>query len=114
AAMLAPGARVEACDTDADAIDIARENAVANGVADRIDFRVGSTAEVSSADLVCANLTADVIESVLPGLVALTCGRLVLSGILETQLEAINDRLAELAINQVEISQAGEWVAIVV
>ena len=113
AAMLAPGAHVEACDTDADAIEIARENAAANGV-DRIDFRVGSTAEVSSADFVCANLTADVILTALPGLVALTCGRLVLSGILETQIEAVMDRLSELAVREVEISQDGEWIAIVV
>lgn len=113
AAMLAPGAHVEACDTDADAIEIARDNAAANGV-DRIDFRVGSTAEVSSADFVCANLTADVILTALPGLVALTCGRLVLSGILETQLDAVMDRLSELAVSEVEIRQDGEWVAIVV
>lgn len=113
AAMLAPGAHVEACDTDADAIEIARDNAAANGV-DRIDFRVGSTAEVSSADFVCANLTADVILTALPGLVALTCGRLVLSGILETQLDAVIDRLSELAVSEVEIRQDGEWVAIVV
>lgn len=113
AAKLAPGARVEACDTDADAIEIARANAAANGV-DRIEFRVGSTAEVSSADFVCANLTADVIVNVLPGLVALTCGRLVLSGILETQIETVTERLSELAVSDVEISQEGEWVAIVV
>ena len=36
-----------------------------------------------SADLVCANLTADVIIPMLPSLTALTCGRLVLSGILK-------------------------------
>lgn len=113
AAMLAPGARVEACDTDADAIEIARENAAVNGVA-RIDFRVGSTAEVSSADFVCANLTADVIANVLPGLVALTCGRLVLSGILATQIDAIVDRLRELAVTDAEITRDGEWVAIIV
>src|SRR5262249_53881374 len=114
AAMLAPGAHVEACDTDADAIEIARENARANGLSDRINFQVGSTTEVSSADFVCANLTADVIVNVLPGLVALTCGRLILSGILETQIEAIIDRLSELAVSEVEISQEGEWAAIII
>jgi len=114
AAMLAPGARVEACDTDAEAIKIARQNAAANAVADRINFWVGSTTEVSSADLVCANLTADMILTVLPGLVALTCGRLVLSGILETQIGAIIDHLSELAVTEVEIAREGEWVAIVV
>jgi ribosomal protein L11 methyltransferase len=115
AATCAPGAHVEACDTDADAIQIARENAVANGVADRISFRVGSIDEqTGSADFICANLTADVIAELLPTLVGLSCGRLVLSGILETQIKDIIDPLAQLAITDVEIAQDGEWVAIIV
>jgi ribosomal protein L11 methyltransferase len=115
AAACAPGVHVQACDTDADAIEIARENAVANGVADRINFWVGSIGEdTSSADFICANLTADVIASLLPTLVGLCCGRLVLSGILETQTELILGRLAELAITDTEIAQDGEWVAIIV
>lgn len=115
AAACAPAAHVEAFDTDSEAIRIARENAVANGVADRINFRTGSIDEsTSSADFICANLTADVISSLLPTLVALTCGRLVLSGILETQIQPIIDSLATLAITDVEITQDGEWVAITV
>lgn len=115
AAMLAPGARVEACDTDPEAIEIARENAVLNGVGDRIDFWVGSVEEdANSADFICANLTADVIAPLLPRLVALTCGRLVLGGILETQIESVIGALAALAIADVEITQDGEWVAITV
>ena len=114
-AACAPGAHVEACDTDADAIEIARANAVANGVDDRINFRVGSVEEdTPSADFICANLTADVIAALLPTLVGLCCGRLVLSGILETQIEPITDRLAQLAITDVEITRDGEWVAIIV
>ena len=115
AAACAPGAQVEACDTDADAIEIARENAVANGVADRINFRIGPIDEsTSSADFICANLTADVVVSLVPTLVGLCCGRLVLSGILETQIKAVIDQLAQLAITDVEITQDGEWVAITV
>lgn len=115
AALLAPAAHVEACDTDADAIEIARENAAANHVGDKIGLRVGSVDEkTSSADFICANLTADVIVKLLPTLVGLSCGRLVLSGILETQIESVTGRLSELAITEVEITQAGEWVAIVV
>ncbi|HJT68256.1 MAG TPA: 50S ribosomal protein L11 methyltransferase [Pyrinomonadaceae bacterium] len=114
-AACAPGAHVEACDTDADAIEIARENAAANGVADRISFRVGSVnEETPSADFICANLTAEAIAKILPTLVALSCGRLVLSGILETQVEAITNQLARLAITDVEITSEGEWVAITV
>jgi ribosomal protein L11 methyltransferase len=115
AAACAPGAQVEACDTDADAIEIARANAVANGVEDHINFRVGSVNETtSSADFICANLTADAIANILPTLVGLSCGRLVLSGILETQTQAILDRLAKLAITDAEITREGEWVAITV
>jgi len=115
AAACAPAAHVEACDTDPDAIEIARENAAANGVADRIHFWSGSIDEsTSSADFICANLTAEAISSLLPTLVALCCGRLVLSGILETQTEPIIDQLAQLAITDVEITQDGEWVAIIV
>src|SRR5712692_6755941 len=56
AANLFPDARVEACDADADAIEIARENGRLNNVAERIAFRVGSVGEQTpSADLVCAN-----------------------------------------------------------
>jgi len=114
-AACAPGAHVEACDTDADAIEIARENAAANGVAEAINFRVGSVNEdTPSADFICANLTADAIAKILPTLVALSCGRLVLSGILETQIEAITDQLAQLAITDAEITREGEWVAITV
>ncbi|HEY3580509.1 MAG TPA: 50S ribosomal protein L11 methyltransferase [Pyrinomonadaceae bacterium] len=114
-AACAPGAHVEACDTDADAIEIARENAAANGVAEKINFHVGTVNEdTASADFICANLTADAIAKILPTLVALSCGRLVLSGILETQTQSIIDRLAELAITDAEITQEGEWVAITV
>lgn len=110
AAKMFPDARVEACDTDTEAIEIARENAVANGVGDTIEFRVGSVEETTpSADLVCANLTADVILQLLPALIGVTCGKLILSGILETQIEPIVTELGE-----VEITQDGEWVAIVV
>lgn len=115
AATCAPGAHVEACDIDPEAIEIARENAVVNGVAGRITFRAGSVDEqTSSADFICANLTAQVIAKLLPTLVALSCGRLVLSGILETQIKEIIDQLAQLAITDVEIMQEGEWVAIIV
>ena len=69
AAKLFPRARIVACDTDADAVAIARENAAANDVSDAIEFQVGSVDDLTaSADLVCANLTADMILQILPSL----------------------------------------------
>lgn len=115
AAKLFPEARVEACDTDEMAVEIARENAAANGVLDQIDFRAGSVEESTpSADLVCANLTADVITQILPALVSLTCGKLILSGILETQVEMVRTGLHDNGIDDFEIEQDGEWVALIV
>jgi ribosomal protein L11 methyltransferase len=115
AAKLFPEARIEALDTDPGAVEIARENARLNGVADRINFRVGSVEEqTSSADLVCANLTAPVIIELLPLLLAATCGRLVLSGILTEQGELVQSRLLELGVDAFENESDGEWVALVV
>ena len=116
AAKLFPQARIEACDTDAEAVAIAVENARLNGVAESISFRVGSVSEsTASAAIVCANLTADVIVTLLPVLVGATCGRLILSGILEEQLpQVVNALRTHGIISDPEITQDGEWVALVV
>ncbi|MDQ3917920.1 MAG: 50S ribosomal protein L11 methyltransferase [Acidobacteriota bacterium] len=115
AAKLDPSARVEACDTDALAVTVAEENARLNGVGERIRLRVGSVDEATaSADFVCANLTADVILALLPALVAAACGRLVLSGILATQSDAVLARLRELGVGSCEVAHEGEWVALVI
>ncbi|HEX7315230.1 MAG TPA: 50S ribosomal protein L11 methyltransferase [Pyrinomonadaceae bacterium] len=115
AAKLDPNARVEACDTDPLAVSVAEENARLNGVGQRVEFRVGTVDErTPSADLVCANLTADVILPLLPTLLGATCGRLVLSGILTTQAAQVAARLIELGVGDYEIESDGEWVAFVV
>lgn len=128
AAKLRPGARVEACDTDEVAVEVARENAALNGVADAVGFRVGSVVDEGAvdersasineegprpkADTVCANLTADVIVPLLPSLVAAARANLILSGILESQCEAVLSRLRELGLEDCEVTREGEWVAI--
>lgn len=109
-------ARVEACDTDADAIEIARKNARLNGVEEKITFRAGRIDDsTTSADCVCANLTADVILQLLPTLIGATCGRLILSGILDSQTEAVNAGLQECGVTTpTEIMQDGEWITLVI
>lgn len=115
AAKMFPDARIEAIDTDAEAVEIAKENAQLNAVRDGINFAVGSIDErTASADLVCANLTAPVIVELLPALLGVTCGTLVLSGILESQLEMVQSRLLELSAQVREIERDGEWIALVV
>lgn len=115
AAKLFPNARIEACDTDAEAIEIAGENAIANEVGDRITFSVGSIDDTTaSADVVCANLTADVIAPLLPLLLAATCGRLILSGILDSQVAMLETHLTQHGASLLEIIQDGEWAAMIV
>ena len=115
AAKLFPEARIEACDTDETAIAIARENAELNGVAKQINFWAGSIDDsTASADLVCANLTADVITSMMPALVGVTCGKLILSGILETQIDMVQAALHERGIDDFELAQDGEWIALII
>jgi ribosomal protein L11 methyltransferase len=115
AAKLDARARIEACDTDAEAVEIARENAILNGVAAQVNFRTGTIEETgASFDCVCANLTADVILPLLPALTKATCGRLILSGILDVQAESVRARLAELGIHETGTEADGEWVAIIV
>jgi ribosomal protein L11 methyltransferase len=116
AAKLFSSARIEACDTDAEAVEIAQENARLNDVAERVNFFVGTIDETTaSANLVCANLTADVILPLLPALIGATCGRLILSGILDSQTELILSRLQELGITQSpEIMTDGEWIAVII
>ena len=115
AAKLDARAHIEACDTDAEAVEIARENASLNGVAAQINFRTGTVeAAGASFDCVCANLTADVILPLLPALIGATCGRLILSGILDTQASNVRAHLATLGINDAETVADGEWVAIIV
>lgn len=116
AAKLFPEARIEALDTDAEAVAIAQQNALLNNVAGMISFRVGSVQDTTaSAALVCANLTADVIVRLMPLLLGATCGRLILSGILETQLDKVVVALRAQGITcEPEVLRAGEWVAVVV
>jgi ribosomal protein L11 methyltransferase len=115
AAKLSSQARIEACDTDEAAIAIARDNAGANHVLDQISFRVGSVDETtSSADLVCANLTADVISRMAQTLVGLACGKLILSGILETQVAMVQASFRDCGISEFEVDQDGEWVSLII
>lgn len=113
AAKIYTSARVTACDIDDDAIGIARENAALNGVAGRIDFRAGTIDDASRAfDCVCANLTADVIVALLPALIGASSRRLILSGILESQIDRVRAPLHAAGINDLVVTAAGEWVAI--
>lgn len=107
--------RIYACDTDPDSVRIARENAAANLVDARIEFADGAIDEnIRSFDVVCANLTLDVIDPILPLLCAKAHGTLILSGILAEQEPEIRRSLAKLSFADPDIRSSGEWIAVVV
>ncbi len=104
-----------AFDTDVDSITIARENAELNGVGKLIDFEDGSISEETPAfDFVCANLTLDVIEPLLPLLLRKTSKILVMSGILVEQRTEIVRLLADCGVIDPEVNEAGEWISVIV
>jgi len=103
-----------AVDTDVDSITIAKENAAMNGVSDAIAFSIGSISDdTPPADFVCANLTLDVIEPLLPTLLVKAKKTLVLSGILFDQQQQIVNALEAQGRNGFDISRAGEWICVV-
>ncbi len=70
----------------------------------------------SSADLILANLSLDVIDPILGELA--TClapgGRIVLSGVLDSQVDRLRDRLREEGMPILRELGRGEWVAMIV
>ncbi|HEX8196771.1 MAG TPA: 50S ribosomal protein L11 methyltransferase [Pyrinomonadaceae bacterium] len=111
----AKGEYILACDTDVDSVKIAAENAEINGVADKIEFYVGSIKpETPQFDFVAANLTADVIVPLLPLLIEKAVKTLALSGILREQQDWVTGELNKLQISDFKIQVQGEWISIVI
>ncbi|MEP7147556.1 MAG: 50S ribosomal protein L11 methyltransferase [Acidobacteriota bacterium] len=107
--------KLMACDTDVDSVAIAKENTELNGVSDLVDTQTGSISDETPAfEFVCANLTLDVIEPLLPLLLKKSSKTLVLSGILCGQERQIVAALESLSREPYEISRSGEWMSVVI
>ncbi|HEU4536910.1 MAG TPA: 50S ribosomal protein L11 methyltransferase, partial [Polyangiaceae bacterium] len=109
-ALTLGAARAVGLDTDADSIDIARENAARNGLEGRADF---STRDVATLDeafpVVAANIETHVLVPLAPVLRARLApgGLLLLSGILTRQEDEIRAAYPDLAIEG--LTREGEW-----
>lgn len=114
AVLLEPESQVVAVDVDPVAVEVARENAAANRAA-QVTFAVGGPGDVGGRfDVVMANLTADVIVSVIAPLLdrLLPGGALVLSGILLDQGQWVVDAFTREELDVVWKRESGEWMAI--
>ena len=114
AALLGFGT-VSGFDNDAEAVRISEENAVANGLAQRVQFSVGDLVGGLSgrqAEVVLANIQADVLMRFAPDLVAAIApgGALVLSGILAVENAQVRTAFAALTPGwSLDSRVMGEW-----
>lgn len=111
-------ARVVAIDNDPDAVTAARENTVRNAVAHLVDVRLEDLGRVEdpgaqTADVVVANLTANVIRRLREPLVRLVGarGHLVTSGFTHDQVGLVRESLEPLTL--VSREDEDDWVALV-
>ncbi|MBX3744792.1 MAG: 50S ribosomal protein L11 methyltransferase [Verrucomicrobiae bacterium] len=109
-------APVDAFDFDGEAVEIARRNAAANGVADRIRLRRLDVRRLAPRprrryEVVCANLTANLLLEHAELLVAQLApgAHLVLAGILAGEFESVADRFLALGLREVRRRCQREW-----
>ncbi|BCX80673.1 ribosomal protein L11 methyltransferase [Methylomarinovum caldicuralii] len=97
AALLLGAERAVACDIDPQALSATYDNALKNRVADRLHCCDPERMPGEAADIVIANILAGPLVELAPRLTALTRsgGRLVLSGLLESQLPAVRQAYRE-------------------
>jgi ribosomal protein L11 methyltransferase len=104
---------VVAVDTDTLAVDAARENAVANGVA--IPVGVGSAADVPGRfEVVIANIVAPVLQRIAPHLAARLAsgGTLLLAGITAPAEVATRRAFSHVRLEVLDRNERDDWVAL--
>jgi ribosomal protein L11 methyltransferase len=107
--------KVLAVDCNELAAETALRNVVSNGESRRIEVRFGKAEDFieEQADLVCANIHLQVIESLLRKRAFFEKRWFVLSGIFEKDLEEIERRLSQKSIEIVERLREKNWVTLV-
>lgn len=96
AALRLGAAAVEAVDIDLQAVTATRQNASVNGVEDRMRTETELAADGRQFDIVVANILAGTLIEHAERIIAATAagGQLALSGILGTQIRAVQDAYA--------------------
>ncbi|MDY8108199.1 50S ribosomal protein L11 methyltransferase [Fulvimarina sp. 2208YS6-2-32] len=111
---------VLATDIDPVAVAVARENASANGVSDRVEvievtgFDSPTIAERGPFDLIIANVLAGPLKEMAPDFAAhlSESGRVILSGILVDQGAGVLDAFDAEGLRHVKTLTMGEWVTL--
>jgi ribosomal protein L11 methyltransferase len=115
AALLAPESRITAIDIDPQAVAVARENIEINRATGSIEIAEGQPGDYAGRrfDAVVANLTAEVIISLINDLTDCVASRgvMILSGILITLAADVERAVIEAGMTVIEYREAGEWAA---
>lgn len=107
--------RVETCDTDIVAVVATRENAVSNGVGDRVAvYHGGIETLTGEADVVVINILAEVIVSLADQIaVRLKPGGLVIaSGIIKARQASVEEAFEAVGLAVLRVEHQGEWVLV--
>lgn len=116
AAVQLGAGHVCAVDIDPQAVEVARENLAANGLADQVELGTTPLESLTGAfDIILANILAEELIRLAPHLTErlTTGGTLVLSGILAEKEGLVRSGFAPYALEHLETRHEGEWVAII-
>ncbi len=117
AAALLGARRVTALDVDPMAVRVARENVILNGLAERVEVIHGEAAArpAASADLVVANIVADVLVETSADLARVLRpeGMLVLSGIIDREAERVAGAFTALGLVPRGAPAREGWTALI-
>ncbi len=102
-------------DIDAQSVKTARENAEINGLAEKVDFRVGDLAEQVSGkyDIICANIVADVILRLFTNVADFMKpeSELIVSGIIDLRAAEIEAAAEKFGFEIIEKRTRENWCA---
>ena len=105
--------RVVAVDIEDEAVRATAENASVNGVGDRVEVSSAQVDRIGGTfDLVVANILAPVLLALAPGVAPRLApeGRLVLSGLQRSQVDAVAEVYASAGLAVVDQAVDGDWV----
>lgn len=115
AARLFDESQVVAIDVDAEATAATQENVQLNGLDARIEVHTGDVLALAPepAQLVVANIRPKVLIPLAPKLFPLVLDKLILSGILDEELEAVDQAYRDAGFGRALRRNCGEWVALI-
>ena len=115
AAVLLGARHVEACDIDPVSVAATIENATRNKVEDKIHVLPGGVEVIDGeADVVVANILAEVIAPIAPDLAARTKpgGAVLASGIIRARQAMVEEAFEAAGLVVMRVEHQGEWVLV--